>query len=239
MQYMGGKHRIRKEIAPIIIKAGKDCHTYFEPFVGGANVFAEVAPHFKTSVASDFVPDLIMLWEEASKGWIPPLEIDEDQYQVLRHSEPSALRAFAGYGCSFGGKWFGGYARNNSGTNYCAQASRGVVRKGLGMRGSKFYCGSYDKFKPRAGIVVYCDPPYAGTTGYNAADKWDADKFWSTMRQWIKAEAVVLVSEYSAPDDWVPVWSKPCKVSLAKDGAHKSTVESLYMHVSAARSVVN
>jgi hypothetical protein len=80
-------------------------------------------------------------------------------------------------------------------------------------------------------LLVYCDPPYRGTTGY-ATGAFDHDAFWETARAWSRAGAVVLVSEYAAPPDW------PCVASRAKPsclaGGHKQTarVERLFVHES-------
>ena len=43
---------------------------------------------------------------------------------------------------------------------------------------------------------------------YEKYDEFDNEKFWNKMREWSKHN-IVFVSEVSAPDDFVSVWSKP------------------------------
>lgn len=57
-------------------------------------------------------------------GYELPELITPDQYQLIKaHKDwDPVLAGFVGFGCSFGGKWFGGYARNATGTNYALQS---------------------------------------------------------------------------------------------------------------------
>ena len=56
------------------------------------------------------------------------------------------------------------------------------------------------------GDVVYADPPYASTTGYNR--DFNSAEFWQKMDKWSDIGASVFVSEYNAPQHWVPIWEK-------------------------------
>lgn len=62
-------------------------------------------------------------------------------------------------------------------------------------------CGSYsDVMVPENGIC-YCDPPYKGTSKYKSGD-FNHDEFW----EWVKkCKFPVFVSEYSAPEEFVPI----------------------------------
>jgi DNA adenine methylase len=188
-----------------------------------------MAPNFAAAGGSDSSVDLIMMWRAARDGWVPPTEISREQYAELRHAEPSALRGFVGFGCSFGGKWFGGYAANSAGKNYAAAASRSVVRKAATMGGAALGHRDYRLWLPGPSHLVYCDPPYAGTTAYKGQDPWNADEFWSTVGRWADRGALVFVSEYDAPAGWVPVWEREVKVSLEKSTNSGQAVERLYM----------
>lgn len=49
-------------------------------------------------------------------------------------------------------------------------------------------------------MVIYCDPPYAGTKVYEGAEPFDHAKFYRRIGEWITiAEADVFVSEYDIP----------------------------------------
>ena len=64
--------------------------------------------------------------------------------------------------------------------------------------------------------MIYCDPPYADTTGYSGVDAFDSSKFWDVMREWSKTNTVY-VSEFNAPADFEAVWEKPYKVQMCKE----------------------
>jgi DNA adenine methylase len=94
----------------------------------------------------------------------------------------------------------------------------------------RFESKLYQEFTPHD-CLVYCDPPYAGTTQYGAFDGFDHVEFWDTMREWAKTNTVV-VSEYSAPDDWVVVkeMSSQMGLSSGEGGGRAKRVERLFMH---------
>ena len=224
MQYLGGKARIAKEISAVMLASTPLRDTYVEPFVGSGWVAERMVPHFASSYLTDLAPDLILMWQRLLDGGDPPTEVSEEEYRALRDAKPSALRGFVGYGCSFGGKFFGGYARGASGRNYARQAHDGLMRKVPKLLGSHVACLDYKKLSIEAGVVVYCDPPYAGTTGYTAAGDFDSSEFWKVMDEW-SSRAVVFVSEYSAPAHWGKIWEKGVSVGVSGSG---SAIECLF-----------
>lgn len=180
MRYLGGKARQAAAIENAILQTLGEAprSRYLEPFIGGASVFARMAPHFAEAVGSDALEDVVVLWSAVARGWRPPETLTEDEYLLLKaQREPTPLRAFAGFGLSYAGKWFGGYTRSGDGRDYAAEAARGVARKAAGLAGCAFYVASYDELEPGRGDVVYADPPYAETTGY-APGKFDTEAFW-------------------------------------------------------------
>src|ERR1700750_2056717 len=108
---MGGKTRIAKDLARAMLASTSERDVYVEPFVGAGSVAAEMVPFFDGAILSDASPDLIAMWQALQNGWEPPENVTLEEYEAQRHAPVSALRGFVGYGCSFGGKWFGGYAR--------------------------------------------------------------------------------------------------------------------------------
>lgn len=220
------------KIARFVKSAAGERELYVEPFVGGGYSFAQNAPLFRTSVAADAMPDVAELWRAVAAGWVPPSTLTEEEYRALRHAEPSALRAFAGFGCSFSGKWFGGYARNAVGRNYAGAAARGIEAKRPAFAGAAaiFHC-DYADLTPHMGpgTIAYCDPPYAGTTGYAGAAAWDAARWWDTARAWRERGALVLVSEYAAPGDWRPVaWEQRRRSMRGSDGGLPVELELVF-----------
>lgn len=238
MQYLGGKSRIARRLEAEILARKGGRTRYVEPFIGGGAVFAKVAPHFEDAVGMDVVPDLILLWQAIAEGWLPPEELTREEYDALRHAPPSALRGFAGFGCSFGGKWFGGYAKRDprinkrgipySGTRYAADA---LTRQAPNMQG-RFILGDYTTAPVTADTVVYADPPYAGTTGYGAAGAFDTGRFWRTATAWAEEGAVVLVSELEAPEGWSAVWERAMPTYVRGGGKQRAAerVERLFAY---------
>lgn len=227
MLYMGSKRRLAKDLERIILERVEVTPkvTYWEPFLGGANSFERLAPHFRHAVGVDVNEDLVLMWDAAvNGGWVPPLEVSKTEYDALRVSgEHSALRGFVGFGCSFGGKWWGGLAHggvnaDGSPRNRVAESARNVLRTvdRLGGVECKFECGDYRDIAPRPGDVVYCDPPYAGVTGYGV--EFDSSAFWAWAYELAGAGVHVFVSEYQAPEGWVSVFEKRLFITVNKNG---------------------
>lgn len=215
MQYMGGKYRLAKQLSETMLSYKQDHHVaYVEPFMGGGAVSSAMAPHFFYPLLSDTHPDLILMWQAVQQGWVPPTEVSEETYNWLKTQPPSALRAFAGFGCSFAGKWFGGYGRKIANETTAANeptlapaAHRSVIRQAPKITHAYIYQSDYRNVEYNASAVIYADPPYHGTTKYSQGD-FDHAEFWATADRWCASGALVFVSEQSAPDGWVSVWTK-------------------------------
>ena len=169
---------------------------------------SKLAPHFKSVICNDNHKYLVALWQALQDGYELPEVISEEMYKSIRDNKDDnpALTGFVGFGCSFGGKFFGGYARNKTGTNYAAQS----------------------KVIP-AGSVVYADPPYSDTTGYTSG-KFNSEEFWDYMRQ-IGKDNQVFISELEAPDDFVCVWERPFTRTLDRNKNNQfKVVEKLFTY---------
>lgn len=239
MRYLGGKSKIAKKLSHEILTRTNNRETYIEPFLGGGAVATQMGSHFNHVSYSDVHPDLMLMWEHIFDGGTFNSEVDESEYQKLKNSEPSAYRGFIGFAGSFGGKFFGGYARgttsDNRDRNYLAEGLRNIERGLPGMKGresTEVGCCSFDEVVVSEGDVVYCDPPYASTTGYSTGD-FDHEYFWSIVREWALNGADVFVSEYVAPE-WVgdPIWKKEKVVEVKKTNKNtardKIATECLY-----------
>lgn len=228
MQYFGGKQRIARRIVeamtPDILALG----VYVEPFVGGASVMS-AQPH-GVRIASDANMALVSMWYALSQGWVPPSEVSEETYRrySLSRDDCDPMTAFVGFGCSFAGKWFGGYARNGRGDNYAAAAASSLRRKMLGLRGVQWSCGDYESVQIPTGSVVYCDPPYRGTTQYGATGEFDSDRFWSWARRASLAGNKVFVSEYSAPAGFEVVLEVATSTEVRTRNGRDARVERLF-----------
>ena len=137
-----------------------------------------------------------------------------------------AIQAFIGFGCSFAGKYFGGYARGSTPKNFAAIAKRSLMSKRPGVLGATFKCADYREHNPR-GALIYCDPPYEGMSGYKAAGKFDHTAFWEQVRLW-SSENDVYVSSYVAPSDFEAVLEIPTRTRIRGVGGCISRVERIF-----------
>ena len=229
MKYLGGKFRIRKQIAAHI--QPYVTQRYFEPFCGSAWV-GEIIQAPKR-IFSDSHPELIALWNAILNGWHPPEYISEEEYKRLKDGGgPPYLRGFVGFGCSFSGKWFGGYARDpHSDRSYASNTRNQFIKRRNLFSGSTFINWDYrDVFSLlHEGDVVYCDPPYFGTTGYKGTDPFDHNLFWENCRTAAQSGVKIFVSEYTAPDYAKCVLEMPTKTSLHTDkGVAQDRIERLF-----------
>jgi DNA adenine methylase len=196
MQYMGGKARIARRIVDTILADTPRRALWVEPFVGGGNVLEHAAAHFDWSIATDGHADLMLMWQAAVNGWRPG-ELTRERYVELRTQGPSAERGFAGFGGSFGGKWFGGYGVSPRDGELWRASLRALDRQAavFASRRVAFARADFGDYTPPPGAVVYCDPPYAGTTGYRQG--LDYELFYTTLGRWARSGCAVYVSEYA------------------------------------------
>jgi DNA adenine methylase len=246
MKYSGGKYRSAKGISDLILSSKKDRNKLISPFIGGAAVEIRLAPYFPHMLFNDISKDLILMWDAVcNKNWLPHA-VSEEEYNALRDSPPSALRGFAGFGATFGGKWFGGYGRisaaqahRNGGARTAAEQSLRVLtrdRDRLSSTRVHTMCVDYEDLSPivkkvARECVVYADPPYFGTLGYAAAGAFDTQRFWNVVEEWASLGAFVFVSEESAPPNWECVRS--VDVAGSMDAKNRVRTEKLFtLHTS-------
>lgn len=232
MRYMGSKARYAKHIAPILMDGHDQDSWYIEPFMGGGNVLSNVPAKHKWG--NDTAKYAVALLKAVAEGWEPPNTLTQDEYYSIK-ADPdwydAALVGFAMFCCSYGSKPWGGYARNKpeEGTNssYPAESAANLRLQRIGLTGTKFTCGSYLDLDIPNGSTVYCDPPYASTTGYGG--EFDHDKFWQWAEE-LSHKCRVFVSEYSAPTAWKTIWQKEVNSYVSKtNDTYKKATESLFV----------
>jgi DNA adenine methylase len=223
MKYMGSKARIAKYILPIILKDRKEGQWYVEPFVGGANMIDKVDGN---RIGADHHYELISMWKAIQNGWEFPLNISESDYKQAKTCKdvPPHVKGYIGFNASYSGKWWGGMARYTSPSGkvqrFDHEAHRFVTRQLHGIKGINFIHCSYQELEIPDNSIIYCDPPYKGTTKYNK--QIDYEDFYAWLRIMKAKGHTIFVSEYSMPEDFTCVWSKNRRSSLtAKGGAWK------------------
>ena len=229
MKYMGSKNRHAKELLPIILKDRKPDQWYVEPFVGGFNMIDKVTGN---RIGNDSNMYLVELFRAIQRDWEPPSNVSEEEYNEIKedqYSHPPYMVGFVGFGCSYSGKWFGGYARGNTanGTprNYALESKKNILKQNV--KGIIIQNKNYLDLEIPENSIIYCDPPYADTTKYK--DDFDHAVFWDWVRKKHAEGHSVFVSEYTAPPDFKCVWEKSVNNTLDKDTGSKRGVERLFI----------
>jgi DNA adenine methylase len=233
MKYMGSKRRIAKEILPIILKNRKDGQTYVEPFCGGCNSLDKVTGN---RIGNDINRYLIALLNEMKKEDFSLPFVGEEEYKNMKNSQsnyPDWLLGYVGLQLSFGAKWFGGYRRDKKGVSGIEnetfqnnQARNSILKQSKLLTDVAFYCKNYYELEIPNESIIYCDPPYQGTTEYK--DGFDHKKFWSWCEEMVKCGHKVFVSEYNAPQNWKSIWEKAVVTGLDVSSTKKD-IEKLFV----------
>jgi DNA adenine methylase len=230
MKYMGSKRRIASEILPIILANRQEDQWYVEPFCGGCNLIDKI-PQGIGRLANDVHVSLISLLKALQDGWQPPTEVSEKDYANARKLEDTnPLKGFIGFCSSYSGKWFGGFARGNTNKgvprNYTMEAFNNIKAQLPNLIGITFSSGNYFDLTIPPNSLIYCDPPYKGTTSYK--DKFNHEDFYKWCRKKKADGHTIFISEYFMPEDFTCVWSKEQVSSLTQDTGSKVATERLF-----------
>lgn len=223
MRYMGSKNRLAKHILPIMLAERKPGQFWVEPFVGGGNMIDKVdGPRIGCDLNQYAIDALVSIRDHLGELPRNSREFTESDYKNMRHGNYKH-KGYAGFAFSWGGKWLGGWSRDSENNDYVLRAYRNAVKQSPKMQGVTLRCCSYREILLPRNSLIYCDPPYAGTTKYK--DDFDSVRFWAWCRRTADVGHTVFVSEYSAPSGFVCVWEK----SINNNLNNKSAAEKLFM----------
>ncbi len=198
MKYMGSKSRLANQIAGIINTAGLyyGIDNYYEPFFGSGAVAEKVT--IRNKYGSDINKYMVALLVGAQNGTFKaPNSISSDEYNEIKNNKDKydpALVGFVGSQCYFRGKWFGGYGiefkqcgleKNLMGSMFDSKNKR--------FADINLQHANYLDIDIKPNSIVYCDPPYESTVGYQ--DKFDHKQFFDWAKE-IAKHSLVLISEY-------------------------------------------
>lgn len=225
---MGGKARIARRLAEII-RARETSESIWEPFCGGAWMTRELAKAFRVH-ASDAHPGLIQLYLDAQEGLFPegPCQISLEEWTAAKALSPrDPWAAFVGFGCSFNGDYFSSPALGRNGKRLYSDIAADHVRA-IGRLPVRFSVGSFFDRAPEPGVLMYLDPPYAGSKGYSTGP-FDSALFYARCAEWSRAGATLYVSEYSFPLGEC-VWERTARATMGagRHGGGPERTERLY-----------
>lgn len=229
MLYMGSKARIAKHILPIMLKEATDNWrtTWVEPFVGGANMIDKV-PKYLKRVGIDSNPhtiEALITIRDFPSSLIK--DVTEDFYNEILNTDPHPVNSWIRFVCSFGGRFDNGFARNKENRRYSEKAYNNAQKQSKHLKGVQFINANYIEYSNFRNCLIYCDPPYEGTTEYKGY--FDHELFWNWARYMSKNNSVY-VSEYKAPNDFVCVWEGIISTGFASSRveATNKAVEKLF-----------
>lgn len=248
MKYMGSKNRISKYILPIIDEyIDSTTQYYIEPFCGGCNMIDKVITNSKYKdnlkyIAADNNRYLIAMFNAFNNGFVPPIEITREHYSDVRNDYNANSGkyddyyiGYIGFTGSYNGRFFdGGYSgkvltKNGTYRDYINEAKNNLLDQVPILKNVRFIYSDYQDLIIPSNSIVYCDPPYKGVKKYSYSI--DHDEFWEWCRELVKRGIKVLVSEYNAPDDFIPIWHQELKTCINQTKTINAT-EKLFVHKS-------
>lgn len=232
MKYMGSKNRIAKHLLPIML-AECEKHNitkWVEPFVGGANMIDKVPDHFDRigyDLNDHVIYALIDIRDNVNSL---PDAVSEEEYKCYKGRKAESITSWIRFACGYAGIFESKLAIDGRvGRKMAAEQARiNALKQTPKIQNVKFICESYENLDFK-NCLIYCDPPYQGTTGYKTGS-FDHDKFFDWCRKQAKKN-IVFVSEYSAPDDFIEVWQGEIKTNFAstRKKATHNAVEKLFI----------
>ena len=235
MQYFGGKQRISKPLSKFLNSQLKENQTFVDLFCGSCNIISKI-DNSRLRIANDKHKYLIAMWKALQKGWEMPNTITKEEYKYIKSNkdENFPLTGFVGFGCSYSGKWFGGYCRDNTNRNYCLNAKNSNLKILNNIQDVIFYNLNYDEVNIPLGSLVYCDPPYKNVTPYCKSEvgEFNHDDFYKWVRN-NSNKYDIYISEYkqNIPDDFKIVWEYESKKDIRnRNNQQEKTIEVLIQY---------
>ena len=221
MKYKGSKTRFADEITDILRSIRVDQQWFIDLFCGACSITEQM--EYKR-IANDLHPHVYALMVAIQIGWEPPDDVTyQDYIRVKEFPAPDYLKGFMGFGCTWGGKYFAGFANDGEDIrNYPDESKRSLLKQRKNLQRVVFCNLDYRTVFLPSKSLIYCDPPYEDTSDYDS--NFNHETFW----QWCKDRTLeghtVFVSEYQAPSDWTCVWS----TNTVNNLNNKSTIEKLW-----------
>lgn len=207
--------------------------TWVEPFVGGGNMIDKVPDTFRR-VGADLNPHTIAAMLAIRDFPVDlPDTVTEEEYKSLKGTPPSPITSWIRIACSFAGIFesklaVGGFNKDGTPRNYAAEAKRNALKQQPRLQGAQFIHSCYQDLD-LTDSLIYCDPPYQGTSGYKTG-RFNHEEFFDWCRLMKSKGNVVFVSEYNAPEDFELVWQGEIKTNFSstRKSATHNAVEKLF-----------
>ena len=129
-------------------------------------------------------------------------EFTKEDYENLRNGWDYKHKSYAGFAFAFGSRWLEAWSKGKS-KDYVNEAYNSARQQSPLLQGvTLVHCAYWDLEIP-ANSLIYCDPPYNGTTSYSRSNGLRANishtHFWRWCRKKTTEGHTVFISEYNAP----------------------------------------
>ena len=208
---------------PLMLAELQPGQCFVDAFCGSCTI-SENVPKDHRRIANDAHRWLIAMWERlTTTDWKPPTTIDKELYDKVRSSwraddgrYDDATIGWIGWVASRSGRWFdAGYSGHDvKGRDYIAENIRNISKQIENLKGVEWRSGSYADLVIPENSLIYCDPPYKGTSNYSVSRDFDYDAFYNWCRTKSVQGHTLFVSEYSMPSDFTEVWNKTIKTTI-------------------------
>ena len=209
MVFQGAKTKYKKYIVPILQQElDKHQHPIFiDGMVGGANIIQDIK--CKERIGMDVNPYLIDLYNYILQPQHPfPDKITRQDWDKAKNHpqkcEPWFV-ALVAYFTSYSARGFGGGYALNGTRDYYHERLRNFEKQIPLLKGCRFITKSIFDLEVK-NCIIYLDPPYKGTKGYDFSKNFNHVKFWNKVRK-LSERNKVFVSEQQAPDDFKTIWT--------------------------------
>lgn len=129
MRYQGGKERISKQVAEVLRGGQNESDTFVSLFCGTCSIESKLNCYSRI-ICNDIHPYLIAMLKGVRDGYVFPDMVTEEEWKYRREykDEDPVMTGFVGFGCSFGGRFFQGYARDKENRNYALATKNSLER---------------------------------------------------------------------------------------------------------------
>ena len=233
-------------INDLVIKNINGYETYVEPFCGGANSLCAI--DFRKKVANDTNKYVVAYWNAVKNGefteqmWEFVKNLTKEQYYDVKkdykdgtNRYSDAVKGYVAFSCSYGGGLWGGYANYNpkKNENHILEAYNGAkkqIHNFKYLQETEFHNFDYKELMSHIDgkCFIYCDPPYTNTKDYKTG--FNSDEFWDWCREMSRNGHFVMVSEYTAPSDFIPIYQKTMQDGMPS--VNKGKIEKIFVHES-------
>jgi DNA adenine methylase len=229
MAYLGGKSKCSEHIIEILNDEKYNDMNYIEPFVGYCHILRRVK-NKKTYTASDNNKYLIALLKHNQENPNSHYSITKEEHTIYKTNPDLDIlkTAYAGFCYSYNGIFLGSYVNIKGKRVYPEERKRyyDSLYNNPVIKKTSFSCCDYTEYNNVKNALIYCDPPYQGTTEYHSS--FDSTLFWEWVRRMSKNN-VVYVSEYTAPEDFECVSEKEKYNSFNGKGCNVKRKEKLWI----------